>query len=112
VVSSGPRSRLPKDIPVIDSTSAVPGHLLELTADFSLSASHDILRLYDLNDTRAFKHSTVPFLIIPGPPRAGVISSLYIDPTSRFMLSAAGNRGWEGTNTEALIGYEINVLNN
>ncbi|KJK74780.1 hypothetical protein H634G_09824 [Metarhizium anisopliae BRIP 53293] len=74
-------------------------------------ASHDILRLYDLQDTRAFKHSTVPFLIIPGPPRAGVISSLYIDPTSRFMLSAAGTRGWDGTSTEVLIGYEINVVN-
>ncbi|QPG93487.1 hypothetical protein C2857_000153 [Epichloe festucae Fl1] len=74
-------------------------------------ASHDILRLYDLRDTRAFKHSTVPFLIIPGPPRAGVISSLYIDPTSRFMLSAAGTRGWEGSSTEVLIGYEIHVVN-
>ncbi|PON29100.1 hypothetical protein TGAM01_v202208 [Trichoderma gamsii] len=75
-------------------------------------ASHDILRLYDLRETRAFKHSTVPFLIIPGPPRAGVISSLYIDPSSRFMLSAAGTRGWEGTNTEVLIGYEIHVESN
>ncbi|KAK2592447.1 Transcription factor spt8 [Conoideocrella luteorostrata] len=74
-------------------------------------ASHDILRLYDLRDTRAFRHSTVPFLIIPGPPRAGVISSLYIDPTSTFMLSAAGTRGWEGSSTEVLIGYEINVIN-
>ena len=72
------------------------------------SASHDILRLYDLRDNKAFKHSAVPFIIIPGPPRAGVISSLYIDPTSRFMLSAAGTRGWEGTSTEVLIGYEIN----
>ncbi|KAK1968660.1 transcription factor SPT8 [Colletotrichum sublineola] len=72
-------------------------------------ASHDILRLYDLKDTRAFKHSTVPFLIIPGPPRAGVISTLYIDRTCRFMLSAAGTRGWEGTSTEVLIGYEIGI---
>ncbi|OHE93392.1 transcription factor SPT8 [Colletotrichum orchidophilum] len=72
-------------------------------------ASHDILRLYDLKDTRAFKHSTVPFLIIPGPPRAGVISSLYIDRTCRFMISTAGTRGWEGTSTEVLIGYEIGV---
>ncbi|KAI1212133.1 WD40 repeat-like protein [Annulohypoxylon truncatum] len=72
-------------------------------------ASHDILRLYDLRSGHASKHSPPPFLIIPGPPRAGVISSLYIDPSSRFMLSAAGNRGWEGTTTEVLIGYEINV---
>ncbi|OAA55099.1 transcription factor [Cordyceps fumosorosea ARSEF 2679] len=76
-----------------------------------ICASHDIMRLYDLQDRRAFKHSTVPFLIIPGPPRAGVISSLYIDPTSRFMLSAAGTRGWNGTSTEVLVGYEISVMN-
>ncbi|KAI9163727.1 Helicase required for RNAi-mediated heterochromatin assembly 1 [Paramyrothecium foliicola] len=76
------------------------------------SASYDILRLYDLQDTRTYKHSAVPFLIIPGPPRAGVISSLYIDPTSRFMLSAAGTRGWGDTSTEVLIGYEINVVDN
>ncbi|EFX05165.1 transcription factor [Grosmannia clavigera kw1407] len=72
-------------------------------------ASHDILRLYDLNDA-ASKTSSVPFLIIPGPPRAGVISHLYIDRTSRYMFSTAGTRGWEGTSTEALIGYEINSV--
>jgi transcriptional activator SPT8 len=71
-------------------------------------ASHDILRLYDLSETPSFKHSKVPFTIIPGPPRAGVISSLYIDPTSRVMISTAGTRGWEGHSTECLIGYEIN----
>ena len=74
------------------------------------SASHDILRLYDLKQTEAVKHSTVPFLIVPGPPRAGVISALHIDPTCRYMLSAAGNRGWEGNSTEVLIGYEIGVV--
>ncbi|KAI2605341.1 WD40 repeat-like protein [Hypoxylon fragiforme] len=72
-------------------------------------ASYDILRLYDTRSVHNTKHTPPPFLIIPGPPRAGVISSLYIDPSSRFMLSAAGNRGWEGTTTEVLIGYEINV---
>ncbi|KAM7219349.1 SPT8-like protein [Rhypophila decipiens] len=72
-------------------------------------ASHDILRLYDLKDQSAFKHSPVPFIIIPGPPRAGVISSLYIDPTSRIMVSAHGTRGWDGTSTEGIIGYEIGV---
>ncbi len=72
-------------------------------------ASHDILRLYDLHTEPSSKHSPPPFLIIPGPPRAGVISGLYVDASSRFMLSAAGNRGWEGSNTEVLIGYEINV---
>lgn len=74
-----------------------------------ICASHDILRLYDLKEPQAFKHSTVPFLIVPGPPRAGVISSLHIDPTCKYMLSAAGNRGWEGSTTEVLIGYEIGI---
>ncbi|KAI1004431.1 hypothetical protein K3495_g3785 [Podosphaera aphanis] len=74
-----------------------------------ICASHDILRLYDLKEPQAFKHSTVPFLIVPGPPRPGVTSALYIDPTCRYMLSAAGNRGWEGTTTEVLLGYEIGV---
>ena len=74
------------------------------------SVSNTSLRLYDLRES-PMKHSSVPFLIIPGPPRAGVISSLYIDPTSRYMLSAAGTRGWEGTSTEVLIGYEINATN-
>jgi transcriptional activator SPT8 len=72
-------------------------------------ASHDILRLYDLKDGSAFKHSKVPFIIIPGPPRAGVISQLYIDPTCRIMISTAGTRGWDGTSTEVMIGYEITV---
>jgi transcriptional activator SPT8 len=72
-------------------------------------ASHDIMRLYDLRDNSAFKHSKVPFIIIPGPPRAGVISQLYIDPTSRIMISIAGTRGWDGSSTEVLIGYEIGV---
>ncbi|KAK7696689.1 Transcription factor spt8 [Diaporthe eres] len=74
-------------------------------------ASHDILRLYDLRDNRAFKHGAVPFLIVPGPPRAGVISQMYVDPTSQFMLTAAGTRGWEGSCTEVLIGYEIGCVN-
>ncbi|KAK3898072.1 SPT8-like protein [Staphylotrichum tortipilum] len=72
-------------------------------------ASHDILRLYDLRDASAFKHSKVPFIIVPGPPRPGVISELYVDPTSRIMISTAGTRGWDGTSTEVLIGYEIGV---
>ncbi|KAG4443909.1 hypothetical protein IFR05_000549 [Cadophora sp. M221] len=74
-----------------------------------ICASHDILRLYDLKESQSSKHSTVPFLIVPGPPRAGVISALHVDPTCKYMLSAAGNRGWEGSSTEVLIGYEIGI---
>ncbi|KAG8624978.1 hypothetical protein KVT40_006729 [Elsinoe batatas] len=72
-------------------------------------ASYDILRLYDLKaDQNPSKHSAVPFLIVPGH-RTGMISALHVDPTCSFMISTAGNRGWEGSFNEALLGYEIHV---
>ncbi|KAL8826842.1 MAG: hypothetical protein Q9191_003548 [Dirinaria sp. TL-2023a] len=73
-----------------------------------ICASYDILRLYDLQQQQTFKHSTVPFLIVPGH-RTGVISQLYLDPTCRYMISTAGSRGWEGSSTEVLLGYEIGI---
>ncbi|KIW00590.1 uncharacterized protein PV09_07943 [Verruconis gallopava] len=74
-----------------------------------ICASHDILRLYDLQAAPQSRHTPVPFLIIPGH-RTGIISSLYIDPTCTFLISTAGNRGWEGTGTEVMLGYEIGVI--
>jgi transcriptional activator SPT8 len=74
------------------------------------SASYDILRLYDLEMAQpTARHSVVPFLIVPGH-RTGVISQLYMDPTCTFLISSAGNRGWEGYSTEVLLGYEIGCL--
>ncbi|KAK3117985.1 Transcription factor spt8 [Teratosphaeriaceae sp. CCFEE 6253] len=75
-------------------------------------ASHDILRIYDLQHDGAGGRrgaGATPFTIVPGH-RGGVISSVYVDPACRFMLSAAGNRGWEGGGTEVLLGYEIGCL--
>ncbi|KAF3907792.1 hypothetical protein ABW21_db0203797 [Orbilia brochopaga] len=69
-------------------------------------ASFDNLRLYDLKDEEAAKHSRVPFLIVPGH-HGGVLSSVYVDATCRYLLTMAGNRGWEGTSTEVMLGYEI-----
>ena len=71
------------------------------------SASYDILRLYDLQH-QASKQSSVPFLIVPGH-RTGTISQLFLDATCRFMISTAGNRGWEGYSTQVLLGYEVNI---
>jgi transcriptional activator SPT8 len=82
-----------------------------------MCASHDILRLYDVaaddegggaGGGGGGGGGKVPFLIVPGH-RSGVVSQLYLDPTCRFMLSAAGNRGWEEASTEVLLGYEIGV---
>ena len=66
------------------------------------------------------KHGIPPFWIIPGH-QSGTISSVCtslwmedakadIDPTSRFMLTAGGNRGWGEATTEVLMGYDINVV--
>ncbi|OJD19341.1 hypothetical protein AJ78_00703 [Emergomyces pasteurianus Ep9510] len=74
-----------------------------------ICASYDILRLYDLKDDHSSSRSTVPFLIVPGH-RTGVVSQLYMDTACRYMISTGGNRGWEGANTEVLLGYEIGVL--
>lgn len=36
--------------------------------------------------------------------------SVDVDPTCRFMLTAGGNRGWGGSTTEVVMGYDINVI--
>ncbi|EMR10040.1 hypothetical protein PNEG_01794 [Pneumocystis murina B123] len=69
-----------------------------------ICASYDNIRIYDLNGS-----SKIPFLIIPGH-YGGVISSIYIDNTYKYMLTASGNRGWDGNYTETLLGYEIECL--
>lgn len=94
--------KLPNNSGPVSAVRAMPNgrHLI--------CASYDILRLYDLQQQQIFKHATVPFLIVPGH-RTGVVSHLYMDPTCRYLVSTAGNRGWEGTSTEVLLGYEIGV---
>ena len=89
-----------------------------------LCASHDILRLYDLGSGESEDglggggggvgggggtKGGVPFLIVPGH-RTGVVSQLYLDPKCEFLISTGGNRGWEGSSTEVLLGYEIGCL--
>lgn len=69
-----------------------------------ICASYDNIRIYDLNGS-----SKMPFLIIPGH-YGGVISSIYVDNTCKYMLTASGNRGWNGSYTETLLAYEIECL--
>ncbi|KAH8712272.1 WD40-repeat-containing domain protein [Phaeosphaeriaceae sp. PMI808] len=77
-----------------------------------ICASYDILRLYDLGQQEkqesGAKGAATPFLIVPGH-RTGVISQLYLDPACNFMISTGGNRGWQGSTTEVLLGYEIGI---
>ncbi|KAK5944960.1 Transcription factor spt8 [Knufia obscura] len=93
--------RFPQGSGAVTSVKAMPNgrHLV--------CASYDILRLYDLKHSQMNK-SGVPFLIVPGH-RTGTISNLYLSADCRYMLSTGGNRGWEGSPTEVLLGYEIGV---
>ncbi|KAJ1332622.1 hypothetical protein BSLG_008251 [Batrachochytrium salamandrivorans] len=49
---------------------------------------------------------SVPFTIIPGH-HGGVISSIAIDDSSRYMVTASGTRGWEGASTNSCLIYTI-----
>jgi len=46
----------------------------------------------------------VPFTIVPGH-HGGVISGMTLDPTGRFLVSCAGNRGWEGGSNNNVFMY-------
>ncbi|KAG5519107.1 hypothetical protein PMAC_002194 [Pneumocystis sp. 'macacae'] len=69
-----------------------------------ICASYDNIRIYDLSGS-----SKIPFLIIPGH-YGGIISSIYVDSTCKYMLTTSGNRGWDGNYTGTLLGYEIEYL--
>ncbi|RKP37735.1 WD40-repeat-containing domain protein [Dimargaris cristalligena] len=73
--------------------------------------SQDNLRMWDLEtSTDDDKSVGVPFQVIPG--HHGVaISSVIIDQSGRFMISASGNRGWDGINSNFCYFYEMVPLN-
>lgn len=88
--------KLPNNSGPVSSVTAMPnGRSL-------ICASQDNVRLYDLKSDG----SGMPFLIVPGH-HGGVISSFYVDPSCRYAFSTSGNRGWDGTSTEVLLGYEV-----
>ncbi|KAJ2886346.1 Transcription factor spt8 [Coemansia aciculifera] len=72
-------------------------------------ASTDNVRIWDLEQP-AERRSTVPFQIIPGH-HGGTISSVFVDESSRYMLTPSGNRGWDGTSNGNNLGYELTPVN-
>jgi transcriptional activator SPT8 len=84
------------------------GKFLRFKLSNKYSASTDIIRLYDLQKRPGDK-GPVPYLIVPGH-RSGTVSHLFVDPTCTYLISTAGNRGWEGTSNEVLLGYEIGAI--
>ena len=51
----------------------------------------------------------VPFKIVAGHHGAS-LSSVLVDRSCRFLISASGDRGWMGTSTEAVIIHDIKAL--
>ncbi|KAJ1982802.1 Transcription factor spt8 [Dimargaris xerosporica] len=66
--------------------------------------SMDNIRIWNLVESAEDK-TKVPFQIIPGH-HGMAISTILIDQAGRFMITAAGNRGWEGPNASACYFYE------
>ncbi|KAI9477320.1 Transcription factor spt8 [Coemansia sp. RSA 989] len=71
-------------------------------------ASTDNVRMWDL-EMSTDRRSSVPFQIIPGH-HGGTISSVFIDESSRYMLTTSGNRGWDGSSNNVFLGYEITPI--
>ncbi|KAG0681745.1 Transcription factor spt8 [Pichia californica] len=81
--------------------------------NYLLCGCQDNIRLYDLrlyednnNSSSKKSSSKVPFTIIPGH-NGGILSDMYVDPTCRFMISASGNRGWQGKPSDYVYIYEF-----
>ncbi|KAF8320054.1 WD40 repeat-like protein [Clavulina sp. PMI_390] len=75
-------------------------------------ASNDNIRLWhvgaedsDSSGARSKQSQSAPFKIIAG--HHGLISQILVDPSSRFMITASGNRGWWGDSTRAVIVHSI-----
>ncbi|KAJ9110673.1 hypothetical protein QFC19_001502 [Naganishia cerealis] len=49
--------------------------------------------------------SGVPFRIVAGH-HGGTVSSIYIDPTGKYMITASGSRGWFGDTTKVVLVHE------
>ncbi|GAA5883383.1 hypothetical protein JCM3774_004870 [Rhodotorula dairenensis] len=123
--SSSPLSTLslPKSTGPVSAVAALPNgrHLL--------TASWDNVRLWDVkkalltategpgpnlnlasgeakSNRRGNTRMPIGATVVPGH-YGGTVSSLYVDPTCRWMMTASGHRGWDGTSTENLVIHEI-----
>ncbi|TKY89085.1 hypothetical protein EX895_001616 [Sporisorium graminicola] len=77
--------------------------------------SYDNIRLWDTQFDTATPATgmggelKVPFKIVAGHHGAS-LSSVVVDTSCRFLVSASGDRGWMGSSTEAVIIHDIKAL--
>ncbi|WWD18894.1 hypothetical protein CI109_103349 [Kwoniella shandongensis] len=76
------------------------------------TASQDNIRLWNSaeylapDDSMKRSRSKPPFKIIAGH-HGGTISSMIVDPRSRFLITASGDRGWQGESTKVVLVHEV-----
>ncbi|KAI9637216.1 WD40-repeat-containing domain protein [Dioszegia hungarica] len=76
------------------------------------TASQDNIRLWNTveyfepEDSARKAKSRPPFKIVAGH-HGGTVSAMLVDPTSRFMTVASGDRGWAGESTKVVLIHEV-----
>ncbi|KAG0149976.1 hypothetical protein CROQUDRAFT_668868 [Cronartium quercuum f. sp. fusiforme G11] len=70
-------------------------------------ASFDNVRLWNLKAEA--DGAKIPFRIIPGNS-SGVVSSMSVTPSGRFLVTASGDRGWENTSNECVVIHEVKAM--
>ncbi|KAF9549204.1 Transcription factor spt8 [Mortierella hygrophila] len=73
-----------------------------------ICASQDNIRLWNVTELDS-RSSLRPFQIIAGH-HGGLISSIHIDPTCKYMITTSGNREWEGPSTNGCLFYDIQPM--
>ncbi|KAF9927693.1 Transcription factor spt8 [Linnemannia zychae] len=73
-----------------------------------ICASQDNIRLWNITELES-KSSLRPFQIIAGH-HGGLISSIHIDPTCKYLITTSGNREWEGPSTNGCLFYDIQPI--
>lgn len=85
----------------VTAVSALPNH------NHVVCGSYDNIRIYDLR-LHSDSQKKTPFLIVPGH-HGGTVCDIMFDPTYRYMISASGNRGWQGSSIETAFVYEVGI---
>ncbi|KAI8344002.1 WD40-repeat-containing domain protein [Chlamydoabsidia padenii] len=104
--------RMPLNSGPVYHVNAMPNgkHIICASTDNIRLWNTDIDSSYTIRPNSTIKPSSViPFTIIPGH-HGGMISHIVVDPTCRYMITASGNRGWEGVSTNTCLFYDISPI--
>ncbi|KAJ9094013.1 hypothetical protein QFC20_006993 [Naganishia adeliensis] len=92
-------------------TTETPSLLRTLKHPATSGGSVDCVRLWNTSDlwqpdsNMKRTKSGVPFRIVAGH-HGGTLSSIHIDPTGKYMITASGSRGWMGETTKVVLVHE------